>query len=239
MSLDRRIQEYTRTTAREGREVVELAGLTATFNREDPLRYRNYAIPGEPPWDIGGLIAASRERERLPRLEFVASCSPGLPEELERAGFTREARLDLMTCAAHVEIPPPGGATLEAVAPGGPVRELLSATRGAFEDVGPPSETDIARYRGGGLLARVDGEPAGGGLYTTPRDGLTELVGIGVLAPFRRRGLGAAITSGLVADAFAHGADLAFLTPGDDDTRRVYERAGFAVTSVMLAYAMD
>jgi hypothetical protein len=44
------------------------------------------------------------------------------------------------------------------------------------------------------------------------------------------------MTSALVAAA---GADLAFLTPGDDDTRRVYERAGFAATSVMLAYAMD
>src|SRR3954453_4807087 len=97
VSLDRRIQAYVRATAPAGREVVELAGLTATFHPEDPLRYRNYAIPGPPPWDLQALVAESGTRSRLPRLEFVASCFPGLPEELERAGFACEARLDLMT----------------------------------------------------------------------------------------------------------------------------------------------
>jgi GNAT superfamily N-acetyltransferase len=239
MSLDDRIQAYLRATAPDGREVVELGGLTATFNREDPLRYRNYAIPGPPPWDLGALVEASRARDRLPRLEFVESCAPGLAAELEAAGFAREARLDLMTCAAPVVVPAPEGVTLEAVGADAPrevVRGLLRAARGAFEEAGEPSETDVERYGGGGMLARVAGRPAGGGFFTMPRDGLTELVGIGVLAPFRRRGIAAAVTSALVTAA---GADLAFLTPGDDDTRRVYERAGFEATSVMLAYAMD
>jgi GNAT superfamily N-acetyltransferase len=239
MSLDDRIQAYLRATAPEGRETVELGGLTATFNREDPLRYRNYAIPGDPPWDIGALVEAARARGRLPRLEFVASCFPGLPEQLEAAGFARESRMDLMTCTEPVALPAPEGVTLELVAGDAPrevVRDLLRATRGAFEDVGEPTETDVERYRGGGLLARVGGTPAGGGVFTTPRDGLTELAGIGVLEPYRRRGIAAAVTSAL---AVASGADLAFLTPGDDDTRRVYERAGFAATSVMLAYALE
>src|SRR3954452_1129563 len=95
MSLDDRIQAYLRATAPEGREIVELRGLTATFNREDPLRYRNYAIPGPPPWDLAALVTESAARDRLPRLEFVESCVPGLAEELARAGFEREARLDL------------------------------------------------------------------------------------------------------------------------------------------------
>src|SRR4051794_21879552 len=172
MSLDDRIQAYLRATAPEGREIVELRGLTATFNREDPLRYRNYAIPGEPPWDIGALVDAARARSRLPRLEFVASCFPGLPEELEAAGFACEARLDLMTCTEPVALPAPEDVTLELVAGDAPrdvVRELLRATRGAFEEAGEPSETDVERYGGGGLLARVDRTPAGGGFFTTPR----------------------------------------------------------------------
>ena len=83
MSLDGRIQAYLRAVAPEGREVVELGGLTATFNREDPMRYRNYAIPGEAPWDIAGLVEASRERDRL--------LTPGDDDTrrvYERAGFT-------------------------------------------------------------------------------------------------------------------------------------------------------
>ena len=240
MTLDHRIQAYIRATAVDGREVVELPGLTATFNREDPLRFRNYAIPGEPPWDLEGLVSAATARDRLPRVEFVASCAPGLPAELERAGFACEARLDLMTCtpATLAALDAPDAVALEPVAPGGAaVRELLRTARRAFADAGEPSEADVEGYRGGGILARVDGEPAGGGFFTPPRDGLTELAGIGVLEPFRRRGIAGALTSALAARAFAGGADLAFLTPGDDDTRRVYERAGFAVTSTMLAYA--
>src|SRR3954447_11656588 len=139
MSLDDRIQAYLLATAPEGREVVELGGLTATFNREDPLRYRNYAIPGEPPWDITALVAAARERDRLPRLEFVESCAPGLPEDLERAGFAREATLDLMTCTpeTRVALRAPDGVTLEVLgtdAPRDAVRDLLRTARGAFEE---------------------------------------------------------------------------------------------------------
>src|SRR4051812_15876930 len=139
VTLDDRIQAYIRAVAPRGREVVELGGLTATFNRTDPLRYRSYAIPGPPPWDIDALVAAARARERLPRLEFVESCFPALPQELARAGFGREARLDLMTCtpASSVALPTPDGVTLEVVdgdAPRDVVREMLRAQRGAFED---------------------------------------------------------------------------------------------------------
>src|SRR3954451_5686744 len=215
VSLDRRIQAYIRATAPAGREVVELAGLTATFNREDPLRYRNYAIPGPPPWDLDGLVAASRSRERLPRLEFVESCFPGLPEQLERAGFTREARLDLMTCTPQTLRRPTAPADLEVLDAASDrelVRAMMRAQRAAFEDAGEPSETDVARFDSTGVLARVDGRPAGGGVFLTPVDGLTEVAGIGVLEPFRRRGIAAAVTSALAAAAFARGADLAFLT---------------------------
>src|SRR3954447_18205769 len=98
MSLDDRIQAYLRSALPGDRELVELEGLTASFHPRDPLRYRNWALPGPPPWDVGGLVEAARGRDRIPRLEFVASCAPGLPEALERAGFALEARLDLMTC---------------------------------------------------------------------------------------------------------------------------------------------
>lgn len=240
MSLDDRIQAYIRATATAGREVVSLDGLVATFHPRDPLRFLNYAIPGAGPWDLAGLLAASRARDRLPRLEFVESCAPGLVAEVEAFGFTREARLDLMTCTPETLRWPRAPAHFELVRPGSPlVGSLLTAQRRAFQAAGEVTERDVSGFSATGLLAQVDGVVAGGGVFTPLRDGLCELAGIGVLSAFRRRGIGAGLTAELSALAFARGADLAFLTPGDDDTRRIYERAGFAATSTMLAYTYE
>ena len=161
---------------------------------------------------------------------------------LEAGGFALEARLDLMTCTpATVRRPPEtDGLRFEAVEGGSPrelVRGLLSAQRGSFDQVGPPTDDDVERFSSSGILATLDGEPVAGGVFTAPDDGLSELAGIGTLPPFRRRGIAAALTSALASAAFGRGVEIAFLTSGDGDTRRVYGRAGFAVTSTMLAYA--
>jgi predicted GNAT family acetyltransferase len=49
-----------------------------------------------------------------------------------------------------------------------------------------------------------------------------------VLERFRRRGIAAALTAAVAGEAFAEGAELCFLTPGDEGAERVYARAGFA-----------
>jgi len=51
--------------------------------------------------------------------------------------------------------------------------------------------------------------------------------GIGVLPTARRRGVGAALSSWLVARAFEHGAVLAHLQTESDGAARVYARLGF------------
>ncbi len=60
-----------------------------------------------------------------------------------------------------------------------------------------------------------------------PIDGVSELTGIATLPSARRRGIGAAVTSALVADARARGASTVFLSAGSDEIARVYERVGF------------
>jgi ribosomal protein S18 acetylase RimI-like enzyme len=82
-----------------------------------------------------------------------------------------------------------------------------------------------------GLLGMVgayddDGSVLGGGSHG-PRGGTTELTGIAVLPRARRRGVGAAITAALVADARARGVGTVFLSAQDDAVARVYERVGF------------
>jgi predicted GNAT family acetyltransferase len=53
------------------------------------------------------------------------------------------------------------------------------------------------------------------------------VVGVATLPTWRRRGLGAAVTAFLVQDAGRRGAEVVFLSAGDDAVARVYERLGF------------
>jgi ribosomal protein S18 acetylase RimI-like enzyme len=75
-------------------------------------------------------------------------------------------------------------------------------------------------------VAFVDGEPVGIGFHQ-PVKGVTELVGIGVVPAFRRRGIGAALTDLLVADAVERGVATVFLSAGSAAIVRVYGRIGF------------
>jgi GNAT superfamily N-acetyltransferase len=59
-----------------------------------------------------------------------------------------------------------------------------------------------------------------------PVGGVSEIVGVGTLPAFRRRGLGEAITAMLIADALTR-AQTVFLSAGDADVARIYERLGF------------
>jgi ribosomal protein S18 acetylase RimI-like enzyme len=58
-------------------------------------------------------------------------------------------------------------------------------------------------------------------------DGVAEITGVGVLPASRRRGLGAAVTYLLAADARAHGARVVFLSATDAAVARIYTRLGF------------
>jgi ribosomal protein S18 acetylase RimI-like enzyme len=106
---------------------------------------------------------------------------------------------------------------VDAAAFGGSAREWLAPQFGA-----PRYETALGFLDGRavatGYSVRSDG-PAGPSLY---------IAGVGVLPEARGRGLGAALTSWLIARGFARGATLAHLHPDDDAAARLYGRLGFA-----------
>jgi predicted N-acetyltransferase YhbS len=80
------------------------------------------------------------------------------------------------------------------------------------------------------MVAVEDGEPVAVGSHhpvEVDDDEVSEVAGVATLPRLRGRGLGAALASALVAHA-RETADLVFLTAGDDDVARVYERVGFA-----------
>jgi ribosomal protein S18 acetylase RimI-like enzyme len=75
-------------------------------------------------------------------------------------------------------------------------------------------------------FAQLDGQVVAVG-YHQPVDAMAEIVGVGTLPAFRRRGLAAAVTSVLTRDAFVRGVRTVVLSAGDDAVARVYERVGF------------
>ena len=107
----------------------------------------------------------------------------------------------------------------------------------AFGDPGPaevpPTEVLRERVATGRTVMMVavdDGQPVAIGSHQpVDVDGteVSEVVGVATLPRYRGRGLGAGLTSALVEHA-RQTAGLVFLSAGDDDVARVYERAGFA-----------
>ena len=94
-------------------------------------------------------------------------------------------------------------------------------------------ERDHARLRerlAAGLTVMVVAEdergPVASGAHQPVGD-VSEVVGVATLPAARRRGLGVAVTSALVADALGAGIETVFLSAASDDVARIYERLGF------------
>jgi ribosomal protein S18 acetylase RimI-like enzyme len=227
-----RVQASIRAVNGAERDAIVAGPFTLYRNRVSDHPYLNYAVPnpGVRAWDgIDRLRAAFAEQGLRPRLEFVAESAPGLEEALAADGFELEGRYPVMTLPAEDlrEVPAPEGVVVARVLPGGDVRVLLRTAAEAFGE-GEPTDAQVAGYAGRGHLARVHGEPAGAAFHSPIAEGVSELGGIGVRERFRRRGIAAALTGAAAAAAVAGGAELCFLTPGDDGAERVYARAGFA-----------
>ncbi|WP_213454754.1 GNAT family N-acetyltransferase [Rhizomonospora bruguierae] len=83
------------------------------------------------------------------------------------------------------------------------------------------------------LLAELDGIPVG--VVTAIRSSgwageAVGIFGVGVLAEYRRRGIGAALTGAACAWGFETGATLAHLNPDTENAGRLYTRLGFTET---------
>jgi ribosomal protein S18 acetylase RimI-like enzyme len=111
--------------------------------------------------------------------------------------------------------------------PGGDGARERDAARGHYSE----ARLRVVRERmRTGLTVTVVAEDDDGVLAAgshQPVGGVTEIVGVGTLPAARRRGLGAAVTAALVADARRGGADIVFLSAGGDDIARMYGRLGF------------
>ncbi|GAA2209506.1 GNAT family N-acetyltransferase [Nonomuraea monospora] len=241
------VHAYLRAAAEPG---ARRAGpFLIRFDEHDDAPPFNYAVPDDglsPTADeVAALVAAFRERSRVPRLEYVPQTSPGVEAALLAAGFVAEGRYPLLVCPPEAVVGAPVSARVEVrlVSDDAALWEVARVMNEAF---GAPeaSEHDVARLRrvldGGGLVAAAvqdgenGGEVVGSGQLGRPHEGVAEVAGIAVLPPYRRRGIAGAVTALLTREAAGAGVGMPFLTPGDDAAARVYARVGYQRTGEVL-----
>jgi predicted N-acetyltransferase YhbS len=200
--------------------------------------------------DVRAAVALQEESGLPAALEWVPERAPGTAAAARAAGLAVEV-LPLLVAVDPVELLLPAGVRLYVVGaddPELPRYQLVAATAaahpGGASDVGnvPLDTSDEGRARTEVLRERIasgrtvlmvaveNGEPVAVGSHQpVDIDGseVSEVVGVATLPRLRGRGLGAGVTSALVAHA-TETADTVFLAAGDDDVARVYERVGFA-----------
>lgn len=246
-ALAANVQQYLRAITTRGRDTERIGPFLATFSRSSSNPFLNYAIPDddtEPSaHDVEQLISAYQGRDLRPRLEYVTTCAPRVETPLVAAGFAAEGRLALMTCRSgdERELPVPHGIELLRPQTDEELFDLRTVQHEAYEDPEPPKRSDAkgvaANIRAGGMavLGRVPEtrEPVGAGEYTPALDGFSELTSVAVRAPFRRRGIAAAMTAWLLRVAFDAGVVVPFLM-AEEAEERIYTRAGFRTTTRIL-----
>ncbi len=250
-----RLQAYLRYNAHQQYEAVRLPPFTLFFHPNDTFEHFNYAIPDEPAGgDLTAVLAELRQvftgHGCVPRFEFMERYTPELPVALRQAGFVEEARQHMMVCApdAFQAAPPVPGLTVEVLAADAPIEQavdFLAVQRVGFDPDSKESVTPIEAETflkllgvGRAFVAHMDGKAVSVGMYNAPHDGLTELTGIATLPDYRRRGIAAALTAQMLADAFRHDVEVACLVAEDERAGRVYERVGFTPYTTMLAYRL-
>jgi GNAT superfamily N-acetyltransferase len=196
--------------------------------------------------DVRAAVALQEEAGLPAAVEWVVERAPSLGAAARAAGLV-VTEFPLLVVDDPVEVLLPAGVRLYLVGAEDPAlphyQHLLESGFAPHhadpdpEDLEGPSDARaevlrerVATGRTVVMVALEDGMPVGVGSHSpVDVDGteISEVVGVASSPRRRGRGVGAALASALVAQA-RETADLVFLTAGDDDVARVYERVGFA-----------
>lgn len=252
-----RVEQYYDAAPRSDARVEEIGSLTL-FVGSGPWSY--YARP-----QLGTTAVEARDIERacvrmrelkVPQtFEWVAENTESMRAAVARSGLSTVDG-PLLVVADPVDVMLPGDVRMFLVGADDPrLADYLRLASRAFSDgedsdqqgrlAVEPSTAAVTHLRtriddgrtvlvaatsGDRLLAVGSHHPV-----VVGEEVISEIVGVGTLPDYRGRGLGAAVTAALVADAQQE-CSLIFLSAGDDDSARVYERVGFAqVGTVCLA----
>lgn len=196
-------------------------------------------------------VLARQTELGVPRaLEWIHETTPSLAGVARSAGLTVHrcpllvlgSAAGLRTADGEVRLMEAGDGELGQVnaavevaftAPGTAVGEAGAAAREAA--VNTPTgvqrlEFTMDALRSGRTIragAFVGSAGAVGGGSHNPRGAVSEIVGVGILPAFRRRGLAGALASLLAGHALDHGVTTVFCGAESDEVARVYESVGF------------
>jgi GNAT superfamily N-acetyltransferase len=243
MDLLERLEIYYDAAPRRGARVEEVGPFTL-FVREGP-GWPWYGRPrlGEQAFtveDVRALRARQRELGQAEALEWVHETTPGLLEPARAGGF-EVLEAPLLVLGERLEVAPPEGVEVRRLrddeyAAGRAVAHVAFGSAGtARGDAGPEAAEAMLEAAEEGDApdpvavvygAFESGRMIGVGTHVPVGD-VSEVVGIGTVPAARRRGIGAAVTSALVADAHAHGVGTIFISAGSEIIARVYEKIGF------------
>lgn len=251
-NLSARLQAYFHAKALHERIPVESPPFIVYLHATDPAPDASFALPTAPPGaDLRGaldaLTAVFTARERSLRIQFVDAFAPDLGTHLATAGLQLHGEAPLMICTPETLRLAPALPGLEAMMISSEssleiVREGWNANALGY-DLNAELATDaqVETWRSTlvtarGFTARLEGQAVAAGMFEAVRAGLTELVGITTLAPYRGRGIAAWLTAQITATAFVHGVEVAFLIPENDTALRVYERIGYSTYTRLLTW---
>jgi ribosomal protein S18 acetylase RimI-like enzyme len=243
-----RLERYYDAVPRSAARVESIGPLTLFVREGEGLPY--YARPtlGAAQFaaaDVDRVRDRQRQLDVPEAFEWVADTTPALRQAAEASGIAvhdhpllvlQEARQ-----ARNVE-----GITIRLMrADDVDLARVLAVAQTAFgapgtqvgeagiEALQPVDNTTVTRQRERlrrGLTVTATafnerGDPIAVGSHQ-PVDDVSEIVGVGTLPAFRRRGIATALTAVLVADALTR-VSTVFLSAGDEHVARVYERVGF------------
>jgi GNAT superfamily N-acetyltransferase len=247
------VQHQVRTLALRTTDPLRIGPFQLRLDPAWPTPAANYAIPddGAKPTaaEIRSLTATFRERGLPPRLEFLPDCAPDVEPALRAAGFSVLNRRPLLACGPGDVRPvaAPDGDRVGAPEDERELREAAQVQHEAFGESGEVAPGMIAWLRrtgeSGGRVGCAVIEAAlevvGAGVYAPPVGGVTELAGVAVAEPFRRRGIASALSAHLTAAALDGGAELIWLEPEDADVARIYARVGYRPLGEKLTLGLD
>jgi len=251
--LLRRIDAYLDAAPRTGARAEAIGPFTLFLNEGHGWRYYARPTPDATGFTIGA-VRAVRERQRFlaqpEAFEWIDELAPDLGQAA-MADAMVVVRHPLMVLADEAAAAPivPAGVEIAIADPGDDLAAISAVAEIGFSAPGTAGGTlgaveaaaaakrqnpDTIAFQRGRMIAgltiaataRVSGSIAAVGWHQ-PLDGVSEIVGVSTLPAFRRRGLGAAVTASLVADAIERGVDAVFLSADGDDVARVYARVGF------------
>jgi ribosomal protein S18 acetylase RimI-like enzyme len=234
------------------RTVVNTSAFKLLLDPINDFAGMNWATPLKPDpskAEVAELCEAFQAHGRTPRLEFIAQCWQGLAATLEAAGFRSEGEAqDIMIVTRETFQPfKAEGVKVQFLEPNDPEglfqNYLETQTQGFGYSTDPPTNDQITDWhnqiRQGrrAALGFLDSRAAGVGTMLGTE--LAELQGVTTIPDARRRGVAGSVSSALVAESFAAGAEAVWLSVEEEVARACYAKLGFLAIGSRLNYSLE